>query len=449
MEFIQSYNVKLINPEFKLALINTINLYREAVAFLIDIFNKEWTNLEPLTGKNRNNFAEKLVHSTNKNIATYDFDDKFNKFPSYLRRCAIQDALGIVSSYRSNLNNYELDRYEAISNGKKFKKKAPSLSLKHFKCPAFYKGNMYERLNEDIVQLKLFIKNDWVYKTFKLRQQDINYINKKCSSLKECSPLLVRKGRNFYLSYSFKGQTTLNKTRLKDQKILAVDLGLNKSAVCSIISYDGTVHKRLFINQKREKDHQNILINRLKVKQRLGGRFATNKSLWSKINGLNTHITNDTVNKIITFATENKVDVIVFEYLDFTKRKKVYGKNNIASRLHLWCQRTIQSKVEDKAHAVGIRVNRINPKNTSALAFDGSGYVKRDKFNHSLCTFTTGKQYNCDLNASYNIGARYYIKEIKKAISKKKWADVVAKVPQLSTRTKCTLSTLIGLVVEL
>lgn len=31
--------------------------------------------------------------------------------------------------------------------------------------------------------------------------------------------------------------------------------------------------------------------------------------------------------------------------------------------------------------------------------------------NHSLCTFGPEKQYNCDLSASYNIGARYFIRE--------------------------------------
>lgn len=96
-----------------------------------------------------------------------------------------------------------------------------------------------------------------------------------------------------------------------------------------------------------------------------------------------------------------------------------------------------------------IKVNRVNAKNTSQLAFDGSGKVIRDNGNYSNCTFTTGKQYNCDLNASYNIGARYFIKEINKAISVKKWSDVVAKVPQLQRRTQCTLSTLISLVAVL
>ena len=33
---------------------------------------------------------------------------------------------------------------------------------------------------------------------------------------------------------------------------------------------------------------------------------------------------------------------------------------------------------------------------------------------YSLCRCQTGKQYNCDLNASYNIGARYDIRELLK-----------------------------------
>ncbi|MGN0005305.1 MAG: hypothetical protein ACI37Z_04985 [Candidatus Gastranaerophilaceae bacterium] len=46
---------------------------------------------------------------------------------------------------------------------------------------------------------------------------------------------------------------------------------------------------------------------------------------------------------------------------------------------------------------------------TSKLAYDGTGRVLRGKYgNHNtyeLCTFITGKIYNCDLSASYNIGA--------------------------------------------
>lgn len=445
MKVVQSYKTKLVNPNFKNDMINTINIYRNAVSYIVNVVNSNWDNISLLSAKSKVNKVENLIHFTKKNIPSFDFDKRFPKFPSYLRRSAIQDAIGIVSSYKSNLENYKKERYTSISNGKKFKKKSPKLSLNHFKCPAFYNGNMYKRLNKNEIELKIFVKNDWVWVKYNLRQTDVNYINKYCYTLKESSPTLIRKGRNFYLLFSFSGDVKLDNTKLEEQTIVSVDLGLNKSAVCSLIKYDGTVLKRLFIDQKRNKDHQNILINRLKLKQKQGGKYATNKSLWAKINGLNKNIANDTVNRIINFAKENKANVLVFEYLDFKGKKRSCG-NNVGAKLNLWCHRTIINKSEEKAHSIGIRFRRVNPKNTSALAYDGSGYLKRDKNNHSLCTFKTGKQYNCDLNASYNIGARYFINEIEKNTSKKKWADVVAKVPQVSTRTQRTLSTLISIV---
>jgi hypothetical protein len=91
-------------------------------------------------------------------------------------------------------------------------------------------------------------------------------------------------------------------------------------------------------------------------------------------------------------------------------------------------------------------VSHVCAWNTSALAFDGSGKVERGiDHNHSICRFTTGKIYNCDLNASYNIGARYYIREILKTLPATAGLDISAKVPECSRRSTCTLSTLISL----
>lgn len=111
-------------------------------------------------------------------------------------------------------------------------------------------------------------------------------------------------------------------------------------------------------------------------------------------------------------------------------------------KLHIWRKNGVQSLVEHKAHRCGIRISRICAKNTSILAYDGSGAVARDKNNHSLCTFSTGKQYNCDLSASYNIGARYFIRELLKSVPKKKLSLLWAEVPESEHRTTCTLSTL-------
>ena len=60
-----------------------------------------WEELAEIPdAKRRFNAAEHLVHTTKKNHACFDFDIRFPKMPSYLRRSAIQHALGTVPSAR-------------------------------------------------------------------------------------------------------------------------------------------------------------------------------------------------------------------------------------------------------------------------------------------------------------------------------------------------------------
>lgn len=59
--------------------------------------------------------------------------------------------------------------------------------------------------------------------------------------------------------------------------------------------------------------------------------------------------------------------------------------------------------------------------------------------------FPTGKQYNCDLNASYNIWLPVYIRELLKTLPATAGQAVTANVPELAHRSKCTLSSLIKL----
>ena len=461
MKLTHSYKVKIINVND--ALNDTILIYRKALAFIVEVIDKEWHHFEGLKSKSQINLCEKLIHKTDDNPKPLygEFDNLFFKYPSYLRRSTIQDAVGIVSSYRSNLKNWENEKYEAMSNGKKFKKQIPKLRLKHYKCPTLYRGNMYLNLMQgNLVSIKIYKVNkknktaDWVWLNVKLREQDLKYISFNTYEMKEQSPTLVKNGKKYYLQFPFEQNVELNKTKLKDTKVCAVDLGINHNAVCSIINYDGTVSAREFINQKLEKDRQNRILKRMRVSQTKSGNQPMPK-IWAKVNSYNKFLVNDTVNKIIKFALRNRADVIVCEYLDFKGSKK--GEK--AQILHMWKCRTIINKLEHNAHKYKMRFAKVNAKNTSRLAFDGSGYVKRDKNNASLCTFPTGitpkgrisyakgKKYNCDLNASYNIGARYFIKEILKSSSEKKVSQLQAKAPEVVRRTQCTLSTLKLLVV--
>ena len=105
MKITSSYSVQLKPLDFDIK--PTIITYRAAVSFLIDVVNKEWPSLVTIVGElNRFREVEHLIHTTKGNKAKYNFDAQFYKFPSYLRRAAIQDALGCVSSYESNLANW-------------------------------------------------------------------------------------------------------------------------------------------------------------------------------------------------------------------------------------------------------------------------------------------------------------------------------------------------------
>lgn len=79
MKIMTTYKTKIRDSHSALA--NTVGIYRQAVDF--------------------------LHHTKSNPCPKYDFDSRFGKFPSYLRRAAITEAVGKVSSYKSNYANWE------------------------------------------------------------------------------------------------------------------------------------------------------------------------------------------------------------------------------------------------------------------------------------------------------------------------------------------------------
>ena len=351
--------------------------------------------------------------------------------PSYLRRSIISQAIGIVNSYLALCDKYIDKKTKALHEGKKFTHKPPRLSYNHYSFPALYKGNMFENFDIDgTCRIKLFIDNDWKY-------VDITFDKRALCSSKTFrfdgytmdSPSLVFKSKRFYLNVPFYKNVELS----KEQDIaIGVDLGLTNSAVVSAVMKDGTVIDRLFINQPKEKDHLKYQLDRLNKANRMSGYKNKKPNIWRKINNLITAIATQTANDIVDFAKKNNAKVIVFEHLHF-KRRKGDKKKKLRSKSQYWTKSRIQEMVKNKAHSMGIRFSRVDARNTSALAFDGSGYVTRNT-KGDIATFTTGKIYHADLNASYNIAARYFLRELERA-----------KVPVRIDRTSQTLYTLINL----
>jgi IS605 OrfB family transposase len=422
----------------------TLDIYNAALGYIIEVIEKECDDLETYTVKGMVPLVEKLIHRTKSNpFPKYpSFNERYYKFPSYLRRNAIASAFGKVKSYRSNYQNWEEEKVNALSEGKVFKKNPPRLQLNHKEFPVFYRGNMFRRTSDNTAQIKVFHRNDWVWIDISFKEQDL--YKRDAWDWKENSPKLVKKGKKYFLNVSYSSKVTLSKTNIHDQKVCAVDLGINHSAVCSVLNATGTVLARRFINQPIEKDRLYTMTNKLRKAQRTSGWISA-PNFWRRINGIQKHIVQNTSHEIVTFAKEHKCDVVVFEYLDKMKIPKgFWGAKKLRFKLRYWRKKAIQNKVEEMAHYLGIRLSRVNPRNTSALAFDGSGYVKRN-FKKDLAVFKSGKVYHADLSASYNIGARYFIRCIYKTTSEKEWLTLQAKVPELSKRTTTTLSSLISL----
>jgi hypothetical protein len=67
---------------------------------------------------------------------------------------------------------------------------------------------------------------------------------------------------------------------------------------------------------------------------------------------------------------------------------------------------------------------------------------RRGRVAYDLCLFKNGKVYNCDLNASYNIGARYFLRLLERNLPRCVFETLAAECPQVVKRTQATLSTL-------
>ncbi len=437
MKIYSTYGVKIKYHNKDLR--DTVSVYRDAVDFFIDVVLREWHVISGISGDQyKMRKVEILCHSTahNTEVRYREFDRRFYKFPSYLRRAAINEALGKVSSYKTNLANWE-------ASDPKTKGRKPGYPKAGFVYPCMYRENMYEKTDTYEAKIKAYIRNTWDWITVQLRKSDVDYINCRCRNSKECAPTLQKRGHEWYLDFPFEEKATLSETDIYDQTVIAVDLGMNNAATVSVMHSDGTVLDRLFLSLSKEYDSLWHSVNRIKKAQQNGNRKTPR--LWAKSKGINDDIAVKTAQFIVDAAVMYNADVIVMEHLDLNGRKRGSKKQ----RLALWRSRYVQEMVTNKAHRLGMRVSHVCAWGTSRLAFDGSGPVLRGTDAgldcYSLCRFRNGKVYNCDLSASYNIGSRYFVREILKSLPTRERLSLEAKVPGADKRSTCTLSTLISL----
>lgn len=155
-----------VDQDQKQQMILTVGEYRKFLKPLVLIVNAQWVTLASLTATERVNAVEKMIHRTADNpnpkhlyfqkvVSRYP---SFRKFPSYLRRAAIADAIGIVSSFQT--------RYRDWQSGIRSKRgvKPPRLTAMCNTYPSLYKGQLVRYyLNHQTVDIKVWNGADWCW----------------------------------------------------------------------------------------------------------------------------------------------------------------------------------------------------------------------------------------------------------------------------------------------
>ena len=430
-----SFSVKIYRDDATFGdLISTERAYQRAVLFLFNVACEHWDERPESSGKplKERSWLERLVHATKKNpFPAHDLSAITPHLPSYLRRAALAEAFGAAASWMA---------------GDPTKKTGPSAFRTH---PALYAKEMISPISFDgegkaSVRIKVAHNGNYRWETFRLNASSARRAVSLDDELR--SPKLVICGKTAKLTFPRKQKLSLRAVPLEERKALGADLGVNAAAACSALRSDGTVASRRILRLKKEEGRLERSMG--EVRRCAAQGLKHYPKVWARLVSANQDIAIKTADFILDEAVRTGSDVIVFEHL--SPKGRIRGKSR-RMRLHFWRARAVQSLVEAGAHRLGMRIAHVAAFNTSAYAFDGSSLLPDGTFrkvmrgvngSYNMCRFPSGKIYDTDLSASYNIGARYFIREILLELAEEDAARARAEVPGLASGITRTLHTL-------
>jgi IS605 OrfB family transposase len=431
------------DPITKRLLLNTVGEYRRLVRALIGVVYTHWIDIADsvavaswrASAKDTIAVVESLIHPTKKRpeVKYKYFSRAFYKFPSYLRRAAIHNAVGQVSSF--------VTRYDKWQRGIRNRRDAlpPKLTANTGVYPSLYQGQcILFGLGFTTAQVKVFTGTDWIWS----KPIPISGFRERhnCSDNQRKSPQLVVNEQACQLSVPFQINS---KHRENSNLVLAVDLGINTTATAVVVSSGGTVMHRAFLHYGKDIDHRDQRLKRISKKAKLTGKLCKGfcRGLYRKANHINQQIAQSCSKQLLQIAQRFGVKTIVFERLKGWRPKGGKKRSTLKQRFHGWLHRRLTQLTEMKWTELGGSVDYVLPQYTSKYAYDGSGRVWRNKQNYALAVFATGKRYNADLNGSLNIAARYWYKKLK--LGSRNDSEVwLGKNSSQTPRTPVTLSVL-------
>lgn len=405
------------NTQQSEVLSETLRVYRNYVRDLMVVINARWRHFQHAKGNEMIVAVETLIHPTSKRpiVKQPHFVKHYYKFPSYLRRVAIMDAAGQVRSFHS--------RYDTWLDGTMVDR-PPKLTCQTSTFPSLYKGQCIKFSKDSKTAfIKVFHQKDWIWQSFHLESTS-RYFGRG----KDMSPLLVCKKGKWSLGIPTKMNVVMKEYSRHSGFVLAVDMGINTAATCAVVDKFGTVVHREFLD-RTDKDQTYQIMQRIRSKARKATRHGNklNKGFCQrshqKLKRINDNQSHQMSRDIVNLAARFDCDAIILENLKYWRPKGGKKRTTMKMKFHTWFKSALAERIASKSVELGIKTVYVYARGTSSYAYTGEGKVKRDKDNYANATFTSGKRYNADLNAAYNIAARGIVQLYYPQLYKSLWSQ--------------------------
>jgi len=435
---IETKTLKSLLHRDHIDLTQTMNVYRESVAFYVQVINQH----PEFVDKSQADMRKAYEQLTLGDDALYPFS--YPDMPRDLRWDVIVTACGHYKNWKSSYENWEKKEEKRKARALKKKKKhtphkPPVLPLEVYDNPTYYKGSMFKEDTGDSVILKIRKGNAWAWVKF-------NYSSYLFDSAwsKGCPTIVFKKDGTCWINWTLERYhvATGGVKALRDERICSVDIDLDGDvfSTLSILEPDvnGEVKEvsRTFIKRhashvRRRKRGLGKIAKKMTASATANQGFA--KKYWEKISNKERSEGYRIASEIVNFAHKHHCKVIVFEHLgNLHPQKGKYSARSNQKRAY-W----LKSKVfEFVAHIARTKFNiltsRVAPWGTSKYsAIDGSlmmrtsdnqvaeliAYNPRSWLSFSntegyhpgtIAVSLSGYMIHSGLNAARNIGIKFY-----------------------------------------
>jgi|GEM_PF-1122898 len=296
------------------------------------------------------------------------------------------------------------------------------------------RNGQFRKLKVDEKKIELRIKipegDRWVWRKVELETPEkVKKLFKEGYTLK--APLLKRdrthRGEEYYLVLVFEREQKA-KVKERPERVFSIDLcpSMRRLAVGCVVEEVGRALRPIYFKAdkvvrkikrlRREIDNLQRRIDRFyverektekarvkeKLQRKIDHLYKEMKLKGRKMRNLRKEVLEVLVNEIILTAKALRIDTVVIEDLSF-KDVPDWKDKTLRWLFSTWFYSKFSERLKEKAKREGIRVEEVNPANTSSECFCGRDVRKEG---HYLVCPVHG-YYDRDYLASINLGKRY------------------------------------------